>query len=151
MTIRSNSLSGFVYVDADNDGAFDSGETPIQGVTITLTGTDHLGNVVNLTATTSITGFYRFDNLRPGTYTLAETQPAGYLDGRDTIGTQGGAGGNDVFSITLPIGVETNGENNNFGELLAARIAGFVYEDNNNNGNFETVLVKAASPASPSP
>jgi uncharacterized repeat protein (TIGR01451 family)/fimbrial isopeptide formation D2 family protein len=140
MTIRSNSLSGFVYVDADNDGAFDSGETPIQGVTITLTGTDHLGNVVNLTATTSITGFYRFDNLRPGTYTLAETQPAGYLDGRDTIGTQGGAGGNDVFSITLPIGVETNGENNNFGELLAARIAGFVYEDNNNNGNFETGL-----------
>jgi fimbrial isopeptide formation D2 family protein/uncharacterized repeat protein (TIGR01451 family) len=140
MTIRSNSLSGFVYVDADNDGAFDSGETPIQGVTITLTGTDHLGNVVNLTATTSITGYYRFDNLRPGTYTLAETQPAGYLDGRDTIGTQGGAGGNDVFSITLPIGVETNGENNNFGELLAARIAGFVYEDNNNNGNFETGL-----------
>jgi fimbrial isopeptide formation D2 family protein/uncharacterized repeat protein (TIGR01451 family) len=138
MTIRSNSLSGFVYVDADNDGIFDSGETPIQGVTITLTGTDHLGNAVNLTATTSITGFYRFDNLRPGTYTLAETQPAGYLDGRDTIGTQGGTTGNDVLSnIVLPVDASTHGENNNFGELLPARIAGFVYEDNDNDGVFD--------------
>jgi fimbrial isopeptide formation D2 family protein/uncharacterized repeat protein (TIGR01451 family) len=138
MTIRSNSLSGFVYVDTDNDGIFDSGETPIQGVTITLTGTDHLGNAVNLTATTSITGFYRFDNLRPGTYTLAETQPAGYLDGRDTIGTQGGTTGNDVLSnIVLPVDASTHGENNNFGELLPARIAGFVYEDNDNDGVFD--------------
>jgi uncharacterized repeat protein (TIGR01451 family)/fimbrial isopeptide formation D2 family protein len=140
MTIRSNSLSGFVYVDANNNGTFDTGESGIGGVTITLSGTDHLGNSVLLTTTTTITGFYRFDNLYPGTYALIETQPSGYLDGTDAIGTQGGAGGNDVFSITLPIGVETNGENNNFGELLAARIAGFVYEDNNNNGNFETGL-----------
>jgi fimbrial isopeptide formation D2 family protein/uncharacterized repeat protein (TIGR01451 family) len=141
ITIRSNSLSGFVYVDADNNGAFDGDETPIQGVTITLTGIDHLGNAVNLTATTSITGYYRFDNLRPGTYTLMETQPSGYLDGTDAIGTQGGTTGNDVLSnIVLPVDASTNGENNNFGELLPARITGFVYEDNNNNGNFETGL-----------
>jgi fimbrial isopeptide formation D2 family protein/uncharacterized repeat protein (TIGR01451 family) len=139
MTIRSNSLSGFVYVDADNDGIFDTGESGIGGVTITLSGTDHLGNSVLLTTTTTITGFYRFDNLRPGTYTLAETQPAGYLDGRDTIGTQGGTTGNDVLSnIVLPVDASTNGENNNFGELLPARIAGFVYEDDDNDGVFDT-------------
>ena len=139
MTIRSNSLSGFVYVDADNDGIFDTGESGIGGVTITLSGTDHLGNSVLLTTTTTITGFYRFDNLYPGTYALIETQPSGYLDGTDAIGTQGGTTGNDVLSnIVLPVDASTNGENNNFGELLPARIAGFVYEDDDNNGVFDT-------------
>jgi hypothetical protein len=42
---------------------------------------------VLLTTTTTITGFYAFDDLRPGTYTVSETQPSGYLDGRDTAGT----------------------------------------------------------------
>jgi fimbrial isopeptide formation D2 family protein/uncharacterized repeat protein (TIGR01451 family) len=139
MTIRSNSLSGFVYVDADNDGIFDTGESGIGGVTITLSGTDHLGNSVLLTTTTTITGFYRFDNLYPGTYALIETQPSGYLDGTDAIGTQGGTTGNDVLSnIVLPVDASTNGENNNFGELLPARIAGFVYEDDDNDGVFDT-------------
>jgi uncharacterized repeat protein (TIGR01451 family)/fimbrial isopeptide formation D2 family protein len=138
MTIRSNSLSGFVYVDADNDGIFDTGESGIGGVTITLSGTDHLGNSVLLTTTTTITGFYRFDNLYPGTYALIETQPSGYLDGTDAIGTQGGTTGNDVLSnIVLPVDASTDGENNNFGELLPARIAGFVYEDNDNDGVFD--------------
>ena len=45
---------------------------------------------MNLTATTTVTGYYRFDTLRPGTYTVSETQPSGYLDGRDTAGTPGG-------------------------------------------------------------
>ena len=43
MTIRSNSLSGFVYVDTDNDGTFDTGESGICGVTITLSGTESSG------------------------------------------------------------------------------------------------------------
>jgi fimbrial isopeptide formation D2 family protein/uncharacterized repeat protein (TIGR01451 family) len=138
MTIRSNSLSGFVYVDANNNGTFDTGESGIGGVTITLSGTDHLGNSVLLTTTTTITGFYRFDNLYPGTYALIETQPSGYLDGTDAIGTQGGTTGNDVLSnIVLPVDASTHGENNNFGELLPARIAGFVYEDNDNDGVFD--------------
>ena len=33
-----------------------------------------------------------------GTYTITETQPAGYTDGKDTIGTPGGTVGNDAFS-----------------------------------------------------
>ncbi|MGB9753387.1 SdrD B-like domain-containing protein [Roseiflexus castenholzii] len=139
LTIRSNSLSGFVYVDSDNDGVFDTGENGIGSVTITLSGTDHLGNSVLLTTTTTITGFYRFDNLYPGVYTLLETQPSGYLDGTDAIGTQGGATGNDVLStIVLPVDTSTNGENNNFGEIPAAQIAGFVYEDDDNDGVFDT-------------
>jgi len=115
-----SSISGYVYHDSNNDGDR-AGETPISGVLVTLTGTDTLGNSVFLTATTNDDGFYRFADLRPGTYTITETQPAGWLDGKDTIGTPGGTSGNDVFTdIVLPAGY--HGVENNFGELLAAMI-----------------------------
>jgi hypothetical protein len=112
-----SSLSGNVYLDADNNGLFDSaaGETGIANATVRLTGTNVDGAAVNLAAQTSTSGAYSFSNLRPGNYSLAEVQPAGYLDGIDTFGTPGGTAGNDVFSnIVLAAGV--SGMNNNFGE-----------------------------------
>ncbi|WP_174246123.1 SdrD B-like domain-containing protein, partial [Pseudaquabacterium pictum] len=131
--IKASSLSGFVYEDTGNDGVKGAGETGIPGVTVKLTGTDDLGNPVSLTTTTDATGKYSFDTLRPGTYTVTETQPAGYLDGKDTLGSTGGTLGNDVLSaITLPAGVDSI--NNNFGEIKASSLSGFVYEDTGNDG-----------------
>lgn len=131
--LLSASIAGNVYYDADNDGVFDSGEIGLTGVTLTLSGTDDLGNAVNMATTTDAGGAYRFTNLRPGAYTITETQPLGYLDGKDTIGTPGGTTSNDKFSsIVLAPGV--NGISNNFGELLPASIGGFVYRDANNDG-----------------
>jgi len=63
----------------------DGGETGIANVTLTLTGTDDLGNAVNTTTTTAANGSYTFGTLRPGTYTINETQPAGFLDGRTRL------------------------------------------------------------------
>ena len=106
------SLHGCVYVDDNNDGVKDAGEAPIPGVTITL------GGAATRTATTGEDGCYRFINLTAGTYTITETQPAAYLDGKDTIGSQGGKTSNDKhYDIVLPAG--TNGINNNFGERYA--------------------------------
>jgi uncharacterized repeat protein (TIGR01451 family) len=127
-----SSLSGFVYVDTNNNGTKDGGETPITGVSIILTGTDDQGPV-SLTTQTDSNGFYQFSGLRSGNYTISETQPANYLDGKDKIGSQGGVAGNDVLTITnLPLAL--NGINNNFGELAPAGINGFVYLDANDNG-----------------
>jgi hypothetical protein len=85
---KLGSLSGVVYEDFsnvaanNNNGSRDAGENPIANVTVTLAGTDLLGNPVALTTTTDATGSYRFSDLLPpqaGTgYTLTETQPAGY-------------------------------------------------------------------------
>lgn len=131
--VLASSLAGNVYYDANNDGIFQGTESGIVGATVTLTGTDDLGNAVNLNTLTVAGGAYSFTNLRPGTYVITETQPAGYLDGKDTIGTPGGTTANDVFSaIALAVGV--NGVNNNFGEVLASSLAGYVYYDANING-----------------
>jgi uncharacterized repeat protein (TIGR01451 family) len=130
------SVSGNVYVDSNNDGIKQSTEKGISRVKVTLTGVDDLGNAIELTTVTDCNGAYNFGNLRPGTYTLTETQPACYLDGKDAIGTQGGVAGNDVLSsIVLASGVK--GAGNNFGELKAASLSGFVYLDKNGNGDID--------------
>src|SRR5262245_5453862 len=84
-----SSLSGYVYEDVNFNGMKD-GEPGIAGVEITLEGTDDQGNPVLMTVVTNDDGFYSFTNLRPGTYSIHETQPNGYDDGMDSIGTQGG-------------------------------------------------------------
>jgi uncharacterized repeat protein (TIGR01451 family) len=130
-------LSGFVYVDSNGNGVRDGGETAgIAGVTLTLTGTDDQGTPVNRTATTDASGAYAFDNLRPGTYSVAETQPAAWDDGGDSIGSVGGtprgtAGNDTLGAIVLNAG--ESGTGYNFGEL-GQGLGGFVYVDSNGNG-----------------
>ena len=127
------SKSGYAYNDANNDGIKQSGECGISGVTVTLTGTDDQGNAVLLKARTDCNGAYKFTNLRPGTYTVTETQPSNYLDGKATAGTDGGTAGYDVIGNFM-LASGTNGTGNNFGELKPASLSGFVYLDQNKNG-----------------
>ena len=65
-------LQGAVWVDFNNDGAVDFGEQGIDGVAITLTGKDDLGNSVLLTSQTAGGGIYTFGPIRPGTYRITE-------------------------------------------------------------------------------
>lgn len=131
--LKVASLAGFVWDDsANNDGIKQTGESGIQGVSVTLSGTTDLGVIFPVSVATAADGSYSFPNLRPGTYTLAETQPFSYLDGKDTIGTPSGTAGNDQFAgIVLAVGA--NGANNNFGELRPASLSGFVWDDTANN------------------
>ncbi len=131
--LKPSSLAGFVYHDHNDNGAKESGEEGIGSVTITLNGIDDLGNPVNQVQATAADGSYQFGNLRPGTYVLTETQPAGWLHGKDTIGTPGGVTASHQFNnIQLANGV--NGMNNNFAELKPATLSGYVYLDPDNNG-----------------
>ena len=127
--VLSASISGYVYVDQNNNGVKNFGEAPISGVELTLLDAD--GGPTGATTTTDASGYYVFENLLPGrAYGVAEVQPDGYLDGLDAAGTAGGAAHNPGDSITdalLPGG--TRGKNYNFGELLPASIAGRVHAD----------------------
>jgi hypothetical protein len=55
---------------------------------MTLSGQDFTGTPVSRTTVTDGNGFYSFGNLTPGAYNVTQpTQPTGYKDGLDTLGT----------------------------------------------------------------
>jgi Bacterial Ig domain/SdrD B-like domain len=122
--IRPSQALGLVWKDSNNDGQVDFGEAAIAGVAIELTGLDERGNSVNRSVTTDAAGIYAFINLRPSNaagYTVRELQPAGYVDGLDSLGTVNGVtvgngSVNDLFSaLVLPFPGSLV-ENYNFGE-----------------------------------
>ena len=93
----------------------DAGELGIANVPVTLTGTDVLGNAVNLATTTDASGNWFFDGLLAAGaagYTVTEgaIPPASgtFADGRETAGSLGGSAAvNDVISgIALTAGAQ---------------------------------------------
>lgn len=113
-------LSGLVYVDSNDNGERDPDETGIEGVVITLTGktpdgVDICGNLLPMSACTTTTGpdgRYEFSGLPNGTYEVTETQPAGFVDGKDTAGTGGGVPGGpgtDTISGVVIDGADIDG------------------------------------------
>ncbi|MBK8192270.1 MAG: carboxypeptidase regulatory-like domain-containing protein [Lewinellaceae bacterium] len=134
------SIGNFVWDDQNGNGIQDGGEPGISGVTVTLTGTDQMGNPVTQTTTTGSNGEYSFDDLVPGTYKITFTTPAGgYVTtpvnqgGDDTVDSDadpamGGMTANEIL---------TPGENNtdyDAGYYLPAEIGNYVWEDTNANG-----------------
>jgi large repetitive protein len=131
-------ISGAVYVDANNNGTKDTGEAGIAGVTLTLSGSNDLGAIIPATAVTLSDGTYIFVNLRRGTYTVSETQPSGFIDGLDARNGIAISGSNSTDAIVgLIVTPNAAAANNTFGELQSATatISGAVYIDANNNGN----------------
>jgi hypothetical protein len=142
-------LSGNVYHDVNNDGVFDPTENPIAGVTVTVTGP------VTATTTTLADGSWSFVGLPAGSYTVTQTQPAGWIDGQDTPGTVGGlttgsASSSNVFSdVVLAPG--NSGIEYNFGELLPGTIdvsaRGFCRQDVAEIDYDVTTFVGASAPS----
>ena len=116
-------LSGYVYVDANQNHLKDPGEPGIPNVVVVLTGTTSSSTPVNLSTTTDSTGMYSFANLAAGNYTITETQPTNFIEGTndDQVGSQNSgtvvqtATTNAIQKITLAAGV--NGVGNNFGNV----------------------------------
>jgi hypothetical protein len=111
-----STFSGGVFHDFDGNGAWDVGENGIGGVAIVLAGTDFQGAAVNITQNTAANGTYDFTNIRPGSYTVTETQPSNMLDGVETKGTQVGTVGEDTFGFSIGILGGVNGSGNLFAE-----------------------------------
>ncbi|BDR53450.1 hypothetical protein KIM372_13570 [Bombiscardovia nodaiensis] len=70
--VVSSSLSGLAWWDLDGAGVRDASEPVVKGLPVKLSGTDNLGNPVNLTASTDAAGKYAFTGLRSaqGAYTV---------------------------------------------------------------------------------
>ena len=75
-TDAPGTLSGYVYVDANNDGVKQTGEAGIAGVTVTITGTDYLGHAVPLSRRSpGRPGPTPSPAFSPASYTVTEPQP----------------------------------------------------------------------------
>jgi protocatechuate 3,4-dioxygenase beta subunit len=128
-------ISGRVYVDLDNDGAYDTTDTNLGGVTIWLCDTSC--NQLQSTTTNS-DGTYAFTNLAPGMYCVVEVQPAGYFEGGDTLGSLGGEIINVNRLCAIPLTTGVSGTDYNFYEVLPANISGRVYVDLDNDGAYDS-------------
>jgi SdrD B-like domain len=120
-----NSLSGFVYLDANTNGERDLGEAGIEGVIIQLwflntTTMLYEPDPAGTTAATLADGSYVFTGLQLGTtYALAEETPVGnFTDGFESVGSLGGTADNDfIFGIEFTLANGQQGTDYNFGEF----------------------------------
>lgn len=120
--ISGISLSGHVYWDKNNNCIFEPTDAPIAGAVLHLIRTDLPNGPVEVAqTTTNDRGEYFFSIDVAGTYMVIEEQPAGYLDGCDSVGTvngvlNGSAPQNDTLvNIVLVDG--DAGVNYDFGEI----------------------------------
>ncbi len=116
---RDASLSGRVWVDADNSGTLDIGERTVPSVVVRLSGTTLGGESITRQMHTDQNGFYRFTDLPAGTYSLTQSQPTDFIDGRMRLGSVSGASqglmSNNAFS-GIVIGPSQTGSGYHFGE-----------------------------------
>ena len=129
-------ISGTVYIDFNRNGSLDPVPTDgrIQGVTLTLVlGLNCSGEVKGVTITDA-SGNYSFSGAAAGlSYTVCQTQPAGYLNGGENPGTHGSSSAPNAITISnLPV---AGSAGNHFGEIASnSVIAGRVWLDTSNDG-----------------
>ncbi|TGR24728.1 hypothetical protein EN839_20805 [Mesorhizobium sp. M1C.F.Ca.ET.196.01.1.1] len=73
VNVQLGSIHGFKFEDVDGNGKFDGTDTPMANITIELQGdVDGNGTIDTVDTVTDANGYFSFENLRPGEYTITE-------------------------------------------------------------------------------
>ena len=146
----SRSISGRLYIDQAGDNSFNTGDTAMAGLLVTLTGTDVNGQPVSRTATTGADGRYSFTGLPAGTYAVTyntAASPALTTLGSAIPGSTGGTAASRFQTTAIDLtGQNLGSSNNDFTRRPPGSISGTVFADANNNGLFEAAPGGADAP-----
>ncbi len=117
-------LSGYAFIDSDNDGSRDLNEAGIPGVLVRISQADSTDNATERSTLTDDRGRYEFDELNPGTYEISQRQPSAFQDGEDSTANPDAMKTNDVFTNVV-LADDQMSQENNFGERrLRAKVIG---------------------------
>lgn len=111
------SVTGVVFNDVDGNGVQNPGEVGLGGVTVVIRNSS---GVVVATVTTLPDGSFTALGLPAGTYTVEETDPAGFASTTPNL-----------VSVTVPVGGVASAA---FGDRLTGTVGGVVFDDANANG-----------------
>ncbi len=115
----AGNVAGIVFADQNGNGLRDDAESGLGGVAIRLLGAGGTRNTV-----TSGDGTYLFTGLPPGSYTVEETDPEGFVSTTP-----------NERAVSLARGGAASAS---FGDQAVKTISGVVFEDQNGNGAFDT-------------
>lgn len=125
--VKPGSISGVIWLDENEDGTRGKGELLMSGVSLELVD-ERGGTVVKRTASTD-QGF-RFDNVRPGTYTVRLTLPDQSSPAADSASTFVANGLRMTQTgVTVEAGEDVDGLTT--GLISATSVAGRLYLDEN--------------------
>ncbi len=113
-------ISGYKWDDLNGNGAWDQGEPTISGWGMTLSNGQQQWNTL-----TDQSGYYEFNSLTAGTYSVTEETRAGWTAKTPTT----------ISNIVVTSGV--NSQNNNFGNFQLGSISGYKFNDLNGNGTWD--------------
>ncbi|MEY3419939.1 MAG: hypothetical protein RIR48_219, partial [Bacteroidota bacterium] len=119
--LRFGSIGDLVWEDLNGDGQKQLLEPGIKGLSISLSGKDIFNTDVQRSVLSDSLGFYSFESLIPGTYTVKFQSPQGFLS-------------TDTLTKTVSISAGSVVENLDIPFYKSTSVGDFVWEDRNGNG-----------------
>jgi protocatechuate 3,4-dioxygenase beta subunit len=139
---RRTSVGDFVWDDVNGNGIQDTGELGISGVSVTLSGVSDV-TFASVTTTTNVTGHYKFENLKPGVYTLrfgdiadyrfADRKAGNEVTKDSDVDNSGVTGNIDLVSGSPRTDIDAGYVSTSIGS-----VSDFVWEDLNGDGLQDT-------------
>ena len=138
-------ISGFTFVDDNENGVFDAGDSPLGNVTVNLYDANDL-TVVLQTITTTGGGLYVFSGLSSGDYVIGFDPTGNDNNVPNYVFTQADQGGDDTadsdanpntgLTGTITLDATAGGSANNDAGFIepSAGISGYAFVDTNENG-----------------
>lgn len=132
-------ISGFCWLETLADGIYASDEQKLPGVRVTL---DGVKNGLHYETVSDAEGFYAFDRVKPGGYTLTAYTPEGMMftrysakgkDNRSIITKEGASKG----SKTMDTSDGNDLPQENIGFVWSGAISGICFLDANYNGLYD--------------